>query len=111
MLYAGRGKEGHEMKQHNKVLVGCGWAPDSNPETRTWTGESRKKLPTEELCEKVSICSALDTTQTKQVKIKPQKDSQSPCLKFLQTEDYRVTISKVWEIVSFSWFIRPQFGQ
>lgn len=43
----------------------------------------------------------LETAQSKQVKIKPQKDSQSPCLKFLQTEDYRVTISKVWEIVSF----------
>lgn len=43
----------------------------------------------------------LEAAQNKQVKIKPQKDSQSPCLKFLQTEDYRVTISKVWEIVSF----------
>ncbi|KAM3598873.1 uncharacterized protein V6R79_023733 [Siganus canaliculatus] len=61
---------------------------------REGAGKSRKKLQAEELCEKVSICSTLDTAQNKQVKIKPQKDSQSLCLKFLQTEDYCVTISK-----------------
>lgn len=102
-LHAGMaGAKGHEAKQYNNVLTAHGWAPDSDPKKREWAGESRKKLQAEELCEKVSICSMLDTAQNKQVKIKPQKDSQSLRLKFLQTEDYRVTISKVWEIVSFA---------
>lgn len=52
-------------------------------------------------CEKMSMCGMLDRAQNKQAKIKPQKDGQSPCLKFLQTEDQHVTISKVWEIVRF----------
>lgn len=73
---------GHEAGQW--IHWGHGWAPDSNAERREW---ARKKLQAEELCEKVSICGTLDSTQNKQVKIKPQKDSQSPCLKFLQTED------------------------
>lgn len=35
----------------------------------------------------MSMCGPLDRAQNKQAKIKPQKDGQSPCLKFLQTED------------------------
>lgn len=53
------------------------------------------------LWESVHLQHMLETVQNKQVKIKPQKDSQSQCLKFLQTGDYCVTISKVWEIDSF----------
>lgn len=94
------GSKDHEAKRHNNILAGQwihwghGWAPDSDQKNREWAGKSRKKLQAQELCEKVSICSMLDTAQNKQVKFKPQKDSQSSCLKYFQTEDYHLTILK-----------------
>ncbi len=100
------GSKGHEAKRCN-ILAGQWshwghrWSPDSDPNKREWAAKSWKKLQAKELCEKVSICSMLDTAQDKQVKFKPQKDSQSSCLKFFQTEDYHLTILKVWEIVNF----------
>lgn len=61
------------------------------PQTQTPRRESElelvEKSSRQRSCEKVSMCSMLDTAQNKQVKIKPQKDSQSLCLKLLQTED------------------------
>lgn len=47
----------------------------------------------------MSMCGTLDRAQNKQVKIKPPKDGRSPCLKFLQTEDQHVAISKLEETV------------
>lgn len=49
--------------------------------------EKVEKSPRLRSYEKVAMCSMLDVAQNKQVKFKPQKDSPSPCLKFLQTED------------------------
>lgn len=57
--------------------------------------EMGKKFQAEQPCEKMSICSTrLEKVQSKQVKIKPRKDSRSVCLKIQQTLDYLVTISK-----------------
>lgn len=73
-----------EAQRSESVLEKAGKAPGWGP-----------------LWESVHLQHMLETVQDKQVKIKPQKDSQSPCLNFLQTGDYCVTISKVWEIDSF----------
>lgn len=76
--------------------------PRLKPKEERVSWSEKKKAPGRgSLWESVHLQHTLETTQNKQVKIKPQSESQSVCLTFLQTEDYRVTISKVWEIVSF----------
>ena len=73
----------------------------NNKEEREWAGEGREKLWAVQLCEKVSIRSTYwSWPKTNKLKLNHRKDSESPCLKFSQTEDYHVTISKVWEKLS-----------
>lgn len=61
--------------------------------------KSRKRGSELPSCEKMSMCGTLDRAQNKQVKIKPQSDGRSPCIKFLQTEDRHVAIRKLGETV------------
>lgn len=100
------GAKGHEARRHNNILAGQRdplrpWGSPRLKPKEDGVSWREKALGWGTLWESVHLQQMLEAAQNKQVKIKPQKDSQSPCLKFLQTEDYRVTISKVWEIVSF----------
>lgn len=77
-------------------------SPKLKPKEVRVSWRKQKKAPGwGALWESVHLQHMLETAQNKQVKIKPQKDSQSQCLKFLQTGAYCVTIVKVWEIDSF----------
>lgn len=99
-----------DMKQDETtttILLAIGSAEaTSEPQTEAQRSESELEKAGKApgwgaLWESVHLQHMLETVQNKQVKIKPQKDSQSQCLKFLQTGDYCVTISKIWEMDSF----------